>query len=219
MEMRVANPDPKLVSSLGGEGYDTPKPQTSLGFGRGREEGNYPPSPPPPPSQTSNLFWGLGGGEVVTASQTQPPYPLKPVSAAAWTTCICANRENTWWSEGEFRRSVNRSPQLSWKGPKDWTHASQLAGTVFLSLSKDPNCVICKLTKTARAPYRNRLEARGDRIHLQQKLGDAMTADGEVLKEENESRLQHRHTVLVQDRYSYWIHWSPYEEQNCHSCR
>ena len=30
---------------------------------------------------------------------------------------------------------------------------------------EDPNCKVCKLTKTTRAPCRNRSEARGDRIH------------------------------------------------------
>ena len=52
---------------------------------------------------------------------------------------------------------------------------------------RDPNCEVCKLTKTTRASCRNRPDARGDRIHL------------------NESRLQHRYAVVMQDLSSYWI--------------
>ena len=61
------------------------------------------------------------------------------------------------------------------------------------------NCEVCELTKTARSPCRNRLDARGDSIHLPQQFGDAMTADHKALKEENESRLQHCYGVAVQN--------------------
>ena len=41
--------------------------------------------------------------------------------------------------------------------------------------------------------------ARRDRGHLPQKFGDACTVDQKVLCEETESRLQHRHPVVMQD--------------------
>ena len=37
------------------------------------------------------------------------------------------------------------------------------------------------------------------------KTGDGRTADHKVFHEENESRLQHRYGVVVQDLFSYWI--------------
>ena len=51
------------------------------------------------------------------------------------------------------------------------------------------------------------LEARGDRNHLPQKFGDAVTAGHNLLSEENESRLQHRDAVAVQN--------VPNENLNC----
>ena len=49
----------------------------------------------------------------------------------------------------------------------------------------------------------------GDRIHLPQICGDASAADQKVLSEETESRLQHRHAVVVQDLYSFWLQSYP----------
>ena len=88
-------------------------------------------------------------------------------------------------------------------GPKDHTQASQLASTMFLYffLQKVRIVKFCKLTKTTRGPCRNRPDARGDCFHLPQIFGDAITADPEVLNDENESRLQHRFAVAVQDPF------------------
>ena len=42
-----------------------------------------------------------------------------------------------------------------------------------------------------------------------------ITADHKVQNEENESRMQHRHAVVVKDLYSHRIQSYPIEEQNC----
>ena len=47
---------------------------------------------------------------------------------------------------------------------------------VFTHFPKDPNCGVCKLTKTTRATSRTGPAARGDRSHF-----DAITADHKVL--------------------------------------
>ena len=70
---------------------------------------------------------------------------------------------------------------------------------VVTHVPEDPIREVCKLTRTARAPCRNRLEARGDRNHHAPKFGDAITADHSILNEENKSGLQHRYAVAVQD--------------------
>ena len=70
---------------------------------------------------------------------------------------------------------------------------------------QNPNCEVCKLTKITRATCRNSPEARGDRIHHRHKSGNAPTADHKIVDEENESRMQHRHAVVVQDIDSFWI--------------
>ena len=57
----------------------------------------------------------------------------------------------------------------------------------------------CFHTKVTRATCRNCPKARGDRIHHPQKFGDAKTADHKIVDEENESRLQHRLAVVLQD--------------------
>ena len=46
---------------------------------------------------------------------------------------------------------------------------------VFTHVPADPNCEVCKLTKTSRAPCRNRSEARGDRVKVKA-LGPSQTA-------------------------------------------
>ena len=72
----------------------------------------------------------------------------------------------------------------------------------FTHFPEAPNCEVCKLTTTTWAPCKNRPEARGDRNHHPQILGDATTADHKVPSKENESRLQHRHAVMVHELYS-----------------
>ena len=44
-------------------------------------------------------------------------------------------------------------------------------------------------------------QAREDSIHYPQKYGHAISVDHKVLNEENESPLQHRYAVEVQDIY------------------
>ena len=46
---------------------------------------------------------------------------------------------------------------------------------------------------------------RGDRFHHPQKYGGVVMVDHKVSSAENESRLQHRYAVVVQDLYSCWI--------------
>ena len=50
------------------------------------------------------------------------------------------------------------------------------------------------------------------------KIGDVFTARREVLNEENESHVQHRYAVVVQDLHSYWFQSYPTKsKQNCAS--
>ena len=59
-------------------------------------------------------------------------------------------------------------------------------------------------------PFRNRPEARRDRVHHPRKFGDALTADHKVLNDENGSRLQHRYAVAVQGLYFCWTQSQSY---------
>ena len=52
-------------------------------------------------------------------------------------------------------------------------------------------------------------------FHQPQKNGDAFTADLKVLSDENESGLQHRYAVVVQDLSSCWNSKIPNEKQDC----
>ena len=53
----------------------------------------------------------------------------------------------------------------SQNGPRDITQASRLAGTeCFYTVSTDLNCEVCQLTKTTRAPCRNRTDAEETHI-------------------------------------------------------
>ena len=78
---------------------------------------------------------------------------------------------------------------------------------------KGLNCEVCEPTKTVRGPCTSRTEARGYCIHHPETFGDAITADRTVLNVENESRLQHRYTGVVQYLlHSYWIQSYPTKE-------
>ena len=72
---------------------------------------------------------------------------------------------------------------------------------VFTPFPRDPNCEVCKLTKTTRAPCRNRPDARWDRVHHPQPFEDLLPADHKVLTEENECLLQHSCAVVGQDLF------------------
>ena len=50
---------------------------------------------------------------------------------------------------------------------------------------------------------------RRDGPELTNTTGELVTADHKVLREENGSRWQHRHAVVVQDFSSYWIQKLP----------
>ena len=107
-------------------------------------------------------------------------------------------------------------PLITDKVEETKTQASQLASTMFfLHFPKHPNREVCKLTKTTRAPCRNRPDARGDRIHLPHKFVDAITADFQVLNDECESRLQHRYAVVVPRQLFLLDPNLPTEQQNC----
>ena len=69
----------------------------------------------------------------------------------------------------------------------------------FQSFSKDPNCEICKRTKITRACCKRSSENRAERIPEAEKCGDSVTADHNILDEENEPRLQQIRVVVVQD--------------------
>ena len=76
---------------------------------------------------------------------------------------------------------------------------------VLTHFVQDPDC---KLTKTTRSLCSNRPEARGDGARR-----PAIKADRKVLNEEDESCLQHRHAVVVQDLYSQQIQELTNEKQ------
>ena len=92
-----------------------------------------------------------------------------------------------------FRREAEETKhkQANWQAQCFLTH-----------FPKESNCEVCELTKTTKPPCRNRPDARGDSSHLPQIFGAALSADQNVLNEENESRLQHRGAVVVQDLHS-----------------
>ena len=82
----------------------------------------------------------------------------------------------------------------------------------FTHLPRDPNCEICKMIKTMCARSQKRPDMRTDGIAPPTQFAEVIAADHKVSSEDNESRLQHRHGVVVQDVYSCWIQ-PPQEQQ------
>ena len=96
--------------------------------------------------------------------------------------------------------------KFSQKGPRDQTQVSQLAGAMLLQ--NFPKIRIVKFVSSRRLLVFRAETAWGCMWRLgssSTKIGDAFTADHKVLSEENESRLQHRDAVVVQDLRSSWI--------------
>ena len=80
---------------------------------------------------------------------------------------------------------------------------------VITHFSKHPNCEVCRRTKVTRAPCRRNLDDLEDRLKIAERLGEMITADHNVLHEEQESRLHHSCAVVVQNLATQWIHSHP----------
>ena len=68
--------------------------------------------------------------------------------------------------------------------------------SVYTHFPKDRNCEICQRTKITRAPCRRR---NGGAVPRAEIFGDLITADHKVLRENCESRNNHRYAIVVQD--------------------
>ena len=78
--------------------------------------------------------------------------------------------------------------------------------SVFTHFPKDRNCEICQRTKITRAPCRRR---NGEAVLRAENFGDLLTADHKVLRENCESRNNHRYAFVVQDLATQWIQSYP----------
>ena len=67
--------------------------------------------------------------------------------------------------------------------------------SVYTHFPKDRDCEICKRTKITRAPCRRR---KGEAVPRADNFGDLITADHKVLRDNCESRNNHRYAVVVQ---------------------
>ena len=77
---------------------------------------------------------------------------------------------------------------------------------IFIHISTDQICEICKRTKMTKAPCRMR---SGEALLRAEKYGDLTTADCKVRHEGSESRNNHRYAVVVQDLATQWIQAYP----------
>ena len=72
---------------------------------------------------------------------------------------------------------------------------------------------VCQRTKITPASCRKNAELGWVNILRATSFGNDIGADREILSEENESILQHRYAVVVQDLCSKWIHGCPKRNQ------
>ena len=80
--------------------------------------------------------------------------------------------------------------------------------SVFTHFPKDPNCDVCLKTKTTRASCRKRANAVMPRA---ENFDDWIAADHKVVREESESRNNHRFAVVVQDLATQWLQSYPWK--------
>ena len=78
--------------------------------------------------------------------------------------------------------------------------------SVYTHFPKDRNCEICKRTNITRAPCRRRIGRVAPRA---ENFGDLITADHKVLRENCESRNNHRYAIVVEDLATQWIQAYP----------
>ena len=78
--------------------------------------------------------------------------------------------------------------------------------SVYGHFLQDRNCEICQRTKSTRAPCRRRI---GRAVPRAENFGDLITADHKVLRDNCESRNNHRYAVVVQDLATQWIQSYP----------
>ena len=85
--------------------------------------------------------------------------------------------------------------------------------SVYTHFPKDRNCEICQGTKITRAPCRRR---NGGAVLRAETFGDLITADHKVLRDNCESRNNHRCAVVVQDLATQWIQAYPCKTKTFH---
>ena len=90
---------------------------------------------------------------------------------------------------------------------------------VFAHFPKDPNCEVCKLTKIVRAQCRRQPDERIDHASGAKKFADIVSADRKILNEDSESRLHHRHAVVVRDLFADWIQAYPIQSKTAHDTK
>ena len=74
----------------------------------------------------------------------------------------------------------------------------------------DKNCPICNACKGTRAHCRTKkVHGEPDKLPEPQKFGDAITADHEILNEDDESRKRDRVALIVLDRFTKWLQGYP----------
>ena len=80
---------------------------------------------------------------------------------------------------------------------------------MFSRCAKDPNCQVCKRTKSTRTRCKTEPQKRVDGIVESINCGDLSAADHKLLTVRKESRCGHRNALLVQIEFANWI-------QSCH---
>ena len=129
-----------------------------------------------------------------------------------FTPCVVENRMPTcpWTSETcchqVFVGAKARSPR-----PRCWPTCWPKQ-----CMFHDPNCEVCKLTKTKRTRCKNRPLKRADGISLPTTFGELTTADRKILNLDDGSRNDHQHAVIVQDGYSHLLLSNPTKKAQLH---
>ena len=113
-------------------------------------------------------------------------------------------------SHGEtLRIRIKTLPVLlmndQWSPEQKWNRV-QVKHSVYTHHPKDPICDTCLKTKITRASCRRRA---GTVVPRAEHFGDLITADHKGLSEENESRNNHRHAVVVQYLATQWLQSYP----------
>ena len=106
---------------------------------------------------------------------------------------------------------LNKKVHSFIKGKKSvhnlWTH-----------FPKDPNCEICKSCKATRAQCRQKTHGKPDDLPIPKKFADSITADHQILNEDDASRNHDRVALIILDRFTQWTESYPCKTKSSDEC-
>ena len=90
---------------------------------------------------------------------------------------------------------------------------------IYTHFPKDPNCEICRMCKTDRAPCRSKGDKQPHDLPTPKKWGDALTGDHAILNDADASRSVDKVLCVLQDIATKWEQAYPCKQHSTHETK